>query len=398
MSIHMRLKTKISNAVNCGLLFIGSTVLALGIAEAVVRKFAPQGVAVPWQDEIDGIRVSSPNVHGRHAIPKTFDVTVSTNAQRFRGHDDSKVKPDSGTLRIATLGDSFTFGWGADDEKTYPAALEKLLEKRHLVKHYAKVEVLNAGNGGTGTGEQALLYDLYVKKFSPKIVILAVNPTDSNDDAERHLFELHSDGRVYPRPRQQIQAADSPVRLVRKVVNNLPGYSFIVQHSQLVGLLRNQLSQILAQTRKQAFASSVAEREIKSSSTFQKGLHVMAAEILWLNSRVKEMNGQVVVAFLPTRDLIDQQLASTQPSARTRAVAMIQTLQKTCDQNGIPFADLTEPFSQRWSQKPDLYFSGLDTHPTPAGYEAIAQGVNALLESSGTLTVLSDKLVSHHLR
>jgi lysophospholipase L1-like esterase len=124
----------------------------------------------------------------------------------------------------------------------------------------------------------------------------------------------------------------------------------------------------------------------------------MAAEILWLNSRVKEMNGQVVVAFPPTRDLIDQQLASTQPSARTRAVAMIQTLQKTCDQNGIPFADLTEPFSQRWSQKPDLYFSGLDTHPTPAGYEAIAQGVNALLESSGTLTVLSDKLVSHHLR
>jgi lysophospholipase L1-like esterase len=399
MSIHMRLGAKISNAINCGLLFIGSTVLALGIAEGIVRKFAPQGVAVPWQDEIDGIRVSRPNVQGRHAIPNTFDVTVSTNAQRFRGRQTSALKRDPGTLRIATLGDSFTFGWGADDDKTYPAVLRRLIEERHVGKSETKlnVEVLNAGNGGTGTGEQALLYDVYVKKFAPQIVILGVNPTDIDDDSERNLFALESDGRVYPRPPQQIQAADSQVRSVRKVANSFPGYAFIVQRSQLFGLMRNQFSKLLSQTRKQAFANSVAEEKIEPKVEFQDALQRMAAEILWLKFSVEETNGLLVVVFLPTRDVLDEQLASAQPSTRTKAAEIVKTLQKTSGQYGIPFADITEHLTKRWGKKSDLYFSGLDTHPTPAGYEAIAEGVYALLESSG-LVLGSGKPISQQLR
>lgn len=386
-------RTRFTRILKPGLVLLTSTMLALGMSEAVVRRLAPQGVAVPWQDEIDGVRMSRPNVDGRHAIPHTFDVTVSTNAQRFRGRGATDVYPDPATLRVVALGDSFTFGWGADDHNAYPAALERLLQRR-FAQSNARVEVLNAGNGGTGTGEQALLFDLYAKTFSPTVVILGVNANDVDDDSDRNLFELRSDGQVYPRPRQQIRAADSRVRLIRSLVNGVPGYSLIAQHSQLFGLLRNQSSRILTQTRKREFADSDAGKNHESVMPSQDGLQIMAGEILWLKSRVEEVNARLVVVFLPPRNVVDPESVSA-TAGRTGAAAIVETLQDACAWSGIPFADLTQRLRQRWSQTPDLYFAGLDTHPTPAGYEAIAQGVSELLESSGNLALSGVRRASH---
>jgi PIN domain nuclease of toxin-antitoxin system len=144
-------------------LLVFSILLGLLIAEGLVRVFMPQSVAVPLQDEINGVTAPRPNVRGRHAIPNTFDVTVSISSQRFRGRRDFTAKPERGVLRIAVLGDSFTFGIGANDDETYPAVLQQLLQERLArTGSYQGVEVLNAGVGGTGTGEQALWYEVFL--------------------------------------------------------------------------------------------------------------------------------------------------------------------------------------------------------------------------------------------
>src|SRR4030095_2721035 len=103
---------------------------------------------------------------GRYAVPGVFDTTVTINSQRLRSETEYGFEPPAEVTRIAVLGDSFTFGIGANEPETYPAQLERKLRET------ARVQVINAGVGGTGTGEQARRFDLFVKQFYAHIVVL----------------------------------------------------------------------------------------------------------------------------------------------------------------------------------------------------------------------------------
>ena len=64
------------------------------------------------------------------------------NSHSTRGHDFQPNKP-TGTVRMVSLGDSRTFGWGLSDQEAYSALLETLLQKR--VGADTRIEVINAG-------------------------------------------------------------------------------------------------------------------------------------------------------------------------------------------------------------------------------------------------------------
>lgn len=64
------------------------------------------------------------------------------NSHGTRGSEFDSIKP-AGTIRIVSLGDSRTFGWGLSDEEAYSALLETRLQKR--VGGRQKIEVINAG-------------------------------------------------------------------------------------------------------------------------------------------------------------------------------------------------------------------------------------------------------------
>jgi lysophospholipase L1-like esterase len=324
-------------------------------AELIVRRFFPQAVVVPWQDEVNGITAPRPNVSGRHATPRTFDVTISFNSQRFRGTTDFPQVPRPESVRIVTLGDSFTLGYGANDEDTYPANLQRRLQT-------ANVEVINAANAGTGTGEQALWYDIWVKAFHPRIVILAVTVTDVGDDAARNLFSLDASGNALPRPRKK-----AAVTTPRRVLNGVPGYRYLAEHSQLWGLVRNALSAVL----------SPADIPTTSREVFKTHLPRTSAEIRWLDDQVRQDSGRLVVVFIPNRESI---YSSSHPRAeriRWKSEAIVAALGQSCARDKIIFMDLTPKLEERKSEA--LYYDGLDTHPTPDGYRNIAELIAKLL-------------------
>ena len=109
-------------------------------------------------------------------MPNTWDTVVHVSDQRFRGQTSFAVTPPPGTLRIACLGDSFTFGTGVGDEETYAAYLAGFLAERYPSS--GPIEVINAGIEATGTGEQALWYETWVRRFRPHLVILAITTSD----------------------------------------------------------------------------------------------------------------------------------------------------------------------------------------------------------------------------
>ncbi|GAB6037771.1 hypothetical protein JCM15519_23300 [Fundidesulfovibrio butyratiphilus] len=74
--------------------------------------------------------------------PQEYPYRFTTNSQGLRSlHEISKEKPD-GVIRILCLGDSFTLGWGVQDDQTYPERLYQILKAKYPGKRF---EVINTG-------------------------------------------------------------------------------------------------------------------------------------------------------------------------------------------------------------------------------------------------------------
>lgn len=100
---------------------------------------------------------------------KFQDVNVKTNSFGFRGPEISKIKAEN-TYRIIFLGDSFAFGWGVDEDKTFVRVMEKELNTSN--KFGKKVEVLNFGVPGYSTFQEYELFKEQALQFNPDAVII----------------------------------------------------------------------------------------------------------------------------------------------------------------------------------------------------------------------------------
>lgn len=373
------LRTAPGVLVNAMLVMLSIT-LAFFLGEWLVRTLAPQQLSVPLGATVDGIISQRPNIHGRYAVPGVFDTTVTINSQRLRSETEYGFEPPAEVTRIAVLGDSFAFGIGANDAETYPAQLERMLRET------ARVQVINAGVGGTGTGEQARRFDLLVKQFHPHIVVLTAISNDVDDDLDRGLFVLSSSGEVRPRPLEELAAADRRARTTRDIVGRLPGYSLLSQHSHLLNLTRDVINATVVGARR-AEASRVAA-VMQTPNLEQRyrsyGLPLMAGEVLWLKQKVQESGAQLVVIFIPQREAVYPSAAPWAEDVRWKTGAIAELLRRVCSENQIPFKDLT-PRLRDLSRKAlqPLYYEDRDTHPAPTGYHAIAEEVADFLLARG---------------
>lgn len=89
------------------------------------------------------------------------------NSGGFRGPDLARERRP-GVARIATLGDSSTFGMGVGQADTYSAQLEALLRADGL-----EVEVLNAGVVGYTIRQGLERYRHHVRPYRPDVVVAA---------------------------------------------------------------------------------------------------------------------------------------------------------------------------------------------------------------------------------
>lgn len=93
---------------------------------------------------------------------------IKINSDGFRGRDYTLEKPEN-TFRIIVLGDSFTFGFGLDIEKTFPYIFEEMLNRGFSKTHY---EVLNFGLPGANTAVEVNFLKEKGLKYDPDLVII----------------------------------------------------------------------------------------------------------------------------------------------------------------------------------------------------------------------------------
>jgi lysophospholipase L1-like esterase len=95
---------------------------------------------------------------------------VHINSLGTRGPEFPADKPP-GTIRILSIGDSRTFGWGLRESETYSVRLQQLLQQE--LGAAKKVEVINAGVNAWSYPQMLAYFRDTALRYRPEIVIIA---------------------------------------------------------------------------------------------------------------------------------------------------------------------------------------------------------------------------------
>ncbi|MBL8857425.1 MAG: hypothetical protein JNL28_02825 [Planctomycetes bacterium] len=164
----------------------GALLLGLALAEILTRCRHTEMPAMPRVEGELVARSSDPDLRfenlalAEHCMiyPQVGGaadkrVVAHVNEHGWRGRPVSLAHP-AGVIRIATLGDSQTFGLGVADHEPWPAVLEQ-----KLVDAGARVEVLNCAVVGYDSEQVCALLEKRVLAWSPDIVIYGFFSNDS---------------------------------------------------------------------------------------------------------------------------------------------------------------------------------------------------------------------------
>jgi lysophospholipase L1-like esterase len=101
-----------------------------------------------------------------------WDLFYETNAQGWRDDEYEKAKP-AGVLRVASIGDSFTFGQGCPRGTIFPDVLETLLNLAG-----EKTQVLNLSSPGVGPEGYFVLLEEALR-YRPDVVVVSFYANDA---------------------------------------------------------------------------------------------------------------------------------------------------------------------------------------------------------------------------
>jgi len=165
------------------LLLVVTSAIIIAVTEIVLRgTFARRYRSYP------------PRTVSRMTTPE-YDVEIAINAQGFRDREHALRKPPGG-VRVAVIGDSFTWGSGVEAGEIYTARLESALRD---VTGNAAIEVFNFGVTWTGPVYYGRVLRGAAARYAPEVVVVAFYAGNDVADALREARQ--------PRPRVAILAA-----------------------------------------------------------------------------------------------------------------------------------------------------------------------------------------------
>jgi len=179
------------------LLALLATALILVLAEIGLRLFRPVQYLKPPDPEkarhaeeslyrpsrVEGLTYEmAPDRNG------VFEgMQVRTNASGLRGPTPNQADPQ--LIRLAVLGDSFTFGFGVEEQDTYPSLIQGIMNDS-VASNGRRFEVLNFGVVGYSTRDEAIVLKQKALPFHPQGVIIGYVLNDPETDPRPSLHKF----------------------------------------------------------------------------------------------------------------------------------------------------------------------------------------------------------------
>lgn len=215
---------------NIAAMFI-SLLIGLIIGEIIIRIFFPQIIS-PVQFYYDsklGGMIPVPNQKGFKSHPHDYYYEYQNNEIGMRDNrqlNDYKKYP----FKILAIGDSFTYGWGVNDDETFCKLLEKKINKD-------SVAVLNAGASGSGTDYALRFFQVRGPELSPKVVLYFYYENDFVDNSENRYYTIKKDSIVS----KAINKSANSNAIQKNKLANSKIYNWFASHSHLFNMIRTQV-------------------------------------------------------------------------------------------------------------------------------------------------------------
>ena len=322
-------KSRIRNLLKNLCLSLASLLVFVALLEIVLR-FAGYGkVEIYAADPLLYWRLK-PN---QNCFTKINHQPVHVNSQGTRGPEFATAKP-ANTLRIVSLGDSRTFGWGVSEAECYSGLLERLLQEKVGAK--TKVEVINAGVNAWSFPQMHVYFREIALRYNPDLVILA----------EANLWTQFSE----QNSPEFVKKFMNRVRL-KNLLRRFALYHYVVEVKLEQVYLRYRTRFIPVDPKQDALFKEQQQKD--PYGVFRDAIESLCR--LSLTNKVKPL-----VLYLPT--LTDLQSTNEAP------ILGVKT--DVSQRLGIPLIDLRPEITPKGKA---LYLEGDPVHFNPEGNDLIAR-------------------------
>jgi lysophospholipase L1-like esterase len=323
------MKRKIVSNLLATLIGVAIAVLCMEVA---VRAFLDDGKQFDlemWKYALEVKGISSDPLIGHNHRPNRqaflMGVQFDTNSKGLRDREFSYEKPP-GRLRIMMLGDSFTVGWGAKFDETFPKRIERMYAERGI-----QAEAINTGVGNYNTIQEVEYYLREGYKYNPDIVVLNFTFNDA----------------------EPVPVSSPPPTILRVC------YSCIFVEGRIDSVLRELFV-------KKDWADYYLG--LYGDDGQAKGWLDAKAYIAKLAAFTKAHGTKLLIASMP--ELHDVQ--------HYRLQKIIDLVHEAADENDVPFVDLL-PYVQG-VPSPELWVTPPDPHPNGLAHKLFADGIFDALE------------------
>ena len=376
-------------------------ITACAIGEVAIRLFLPQfaygyprGLFVA--DEEIGYRFRS-NYQGGYLTKQEFSTPVWTNSHGFRDRERSYAKP-SDTLRILSIGDSFTWGaYGATADQTFSAVLEQLLNSSPSQPHF---EVDNMGVYGWGTDNELRFYLHEGIKYDHDLVL--TNLFVGND-----FYDDMQWGEVSVVNGNLVETNNVPERLLS--IKYLRAW--VLEHSYLasaieislfqIPLVQRLMSSILVGTESQhVYGGDLFDALVGSSQPDLYQMMLQKTEIILrdFNQQAKRHGKPFVLVVIPAiyqaDDTVRQEIFK-EHHADSRSIEKVENdLKMFGEKEGFLVIDLLPRFRDEINHGQQIYWK-FNPHFTPYGNRVAAEIILAELKQHGLIRTIQTSSIDH---
>jgi hypothetical protein len=320
-------------------LIVHNLLSAPSIAEQQHTKYDAE---LGW---VNGRSVYKPNMYGP-------GVYLKTNSQGFRNNHDFEIAVPSGQFRIICSGDSFTLGYGVDNDHTWCHVLT-LLDTR--------LQTLNMGQGGYGVDQAYLLYKRDGSTFEHQIHLLAFITAD--------IYRMQSD---------RFQGYGKPVLGLENntlVVKNVPvpgrAYDLSWPIFNNLTLSRSRTIQVLTRAlSKTGFIPETTSR-LRRAEISPKTRAILSKIFEDLQHLNEARSSKLVLVYLPTGDELKgnrpQELVNfIEAESRALGIPLINVLRTF---QSLPYDEAASMFIA----KGQIHYSGAAGHLNERGNDLVAR-------------------------
>jgi lysophospholipase L1-like esterase len=322
-----RLKTWLQNLA----LIVATFALCLFVLEISLRIAGYGNIEIYQPDPLLFWRLK-PN---QNCYTKVDRKPVHVNSHGTRGPEFQTAKPPN-TIRILSLGDSKTFGWGLTEAESYSGLIEKMLQQH--AGSGKRIEVINAGVNAWSYAQMRNYLREFGLKYQPDVVILA----DAN------LWTQFSD----QNSPEFVKAFMRRVWL-KNFLRRFATYHYIVEY-KLQKVYEQQRSKFIPMDPKQD--TFFKEQQARDPDAFFRE-QIEGICSIALSNHIKPL-----LLHMPTV----RQLAAPESNNVLKAKAFVS--QKL----GVPLVDMTADMKPKGRE---LFLEADEAHLNVSGNQLVAQGL-----------------------